>query len=96
MSPVPVLAMVAQVDNLGARAGGLLAQILAILLGLTVTWVGIVVVWRLLQEMLKNPDYGKLLTIVGIGLFAAFLVGAAPDALDAAYAYGAGFLSGGG
>ena len=86
--------LLAQVSDLGGRATGLGAQVLAALLGVAVLWVSIVVVWNLLKAMLANPDFGKLLAIVGVGLFAAFLVGAAPDALDAAYAYGQSFLEG--
>ena len=95
MNPHPsaTVTVLAQIEGLGAKASGILAQVITILLGIVVAWVTIIVIWKLLQEMTKNPDYGKLLAIVGVGLFAVFLVGAAPDALDAAYAYGQSFLS---
>lgn len=81
--------------GIGAKAMGLLAQIGALLIGAAVAWVTIIVVWNLLKAMLSNPDFGKLLAIVAVGLFAVFLVGATPDALDAAYAYGQSFIGGG-
>ncbi len=89
------VSMLAQLDTLGGKATGFLAQGLALLLGLAVAWIALVVIWNLLASMAKNPDFGKLLGIVAVGLFAVFLVGAAPDALDAAYAYGQDFLDGG-
>lgn len=94
MNTPTVPTVLAQIDGLGAKATGLLAQVVAVLLGLVVAWVTVVVIWKLLQEMAKKPDYGKLLAIVGVGLFAVFLAGAAPDALDAAYEFGQSFLDG--
>ena len=91
LTPIGVLA---QIEGIGAKASGVLAQIIAVLLGIVVAWVTIVVLWKLLQEMAKKPDYGKLLAIVGVGLFAAFLAGAVPEALDTAYAYGQSFMDG--
>ena len=84
--------VVAQLSTLSAKATGLLAQAVALLLGLAAGWVTVVVVWNLLKAMAGNPDFGKLLALVGVGLFAMFLIGAAPQALDAAYAYGQSFL----
>ena len=93
MPTVPVLFAAA---GIAGKATGLLAQVGALLIGAAVAFVTVVVVWNLLKAMLSNPDFGKLLAIVAIGLFAVFLVGATPDALDAAYAYGESFFSGGG
>lgn len=84
--------MLAQLDSLGAKATGLLTQVLVGLLGIAAAWITVVVIWNLLKSMAANPDFGKLLGLLGVGLFAMFLVGAAPDALDAAYAYGQSFL----
>ena len=81
--------------GIGGKAMGLLAQIGALLIGAAVAWVTIVVVWNLLKAMLSNPDFGKLVAIVAVGLFAVFLVGATPSALDAAYEYGQDFIGGG-
>lgn len=81
-----------QLEPLAGKATGLLAQVLAGLIGVAVAWITVVVVWNLLKAMGSNPDFGKLLGLVAVGLFAIFLVGAAPDALDAAYAYGQSFL----
>lgn len=87
--------VLAQLDTLGGKAAGVLAQVVAGLLGIAVAWVTVVVVWNLLKSMASNPDFGKLLGLVAVGLFAVFLAGATPDALDAAYAYGQSFLDGG-
>lgn len=90
---IGTIGVLAQVDSLASKLGGLAAQALAALLGVAVAWVAVVVVWNLLTAMAKSPDMGKLVAIVGVGLMAVFLVGAAPDLLSAAYTYGQGFLS---
>ncbi len=92
---IDTVLMMAQLESLGGKAGGLLAQALTMLLGVAVAWVSVIVIWNLLVSMFKNPDFGKLLGIVAIGAFGVFLVGAAPDALDAAYVYGTEFFGGG-
>ncbi len=81
-----------QIESLAGKATGLLAQVLAGLIGVADAWITVVVIWNLLKTMGSNPDFGKLLNLVAVGLFAIFLVGAAPDALDAAYTYGQSFL----
>ena len=79
----------------GFEAGvkGLLAQVAAIILGGALGWITIVLYWRLLVSVADTPTPGKLATIFAVPLFAAFLVGATPELLDAAYAYGQGFLN---
>ncbi|MEM7341604.1 MAG: hypothetical protein AAF467_23350 [Actinomycetota bacterium] len=85
--------MIAQIDSIGAKFTALATQALALLLGAVVLLGTIWVVWNLLVTMWKNPSAGKLAAIVGIGMFAVFLAGAAPGALDTAYAYGQSFWS---
>ncbi len=85
---------VAQIDGIGAKFTGLAAQAVATLLGLAVAWVTVILLWRLLEAMLSNPSAQKLLGIVGVLLFAVFLVGATPDLADAAYTYGQSFMDG--
>ncbi len=91
---IPLAVVVAQFQSLGTKVVGVLAQLVTLLLGIAVAWITVVIIWKLLQEMARNPDFGKLLAIAAIGMFAVFLVGAAPDALDAAYAYGQTFMDG--
>lgn len=93
MSPVevPVLVVVAQIDSLTAQFSGLSAQIIAGLAGMFVALGTIWVLWTLLKQMFRNPSFEGLLMIVGIAMFAVFLAGAAPGALDLAYAYGQSF-----
>lgn len=86
------VAVFAQVDSLGAKFTGLAAQVVAALLGLAVAWATVILLWRLLEAMIHNPSAQKLLGIVGVLLFAIFLVGAAPDMADAAYNYGQSFM----
>jgi predicted cation transporter len=88
--------VLAQLETLSGKAGGLIAQALALLLGLAAGWISLVVIWNLLASMLKNPNFDKLLGIVAVGLFAMFLVGAAPALLAAAYALGQDIAGGGG
>ncbi len=95
MKLASVVVVIAQLDTLGGKATGLLAQGITLLLGLAVAWVTVVVLWNLLVSMAKNPDFGKLLGLMAVGLFAVFLIGATPDALNAAYTYGQNFLDGG-
>ncbi|MEM8925022.1 MAG: hypothetical protein AAGD35_16065 [Actinomycetota bacterium] len=92
MNPLPAPLIAAA--GLGGQVTGFLAQGLALLLGVAVAWIALNVVWNLLKELAKSPSIEKLLGIVAVGMFAAFLVAAAPALLDTAYAYGASFVGG--
>ena len=98
MSPtlalVNVLAQDAGINGIGAKAAGLLGQVAAGLVGVAVAWITVILYWQLLTSVASSPSPGKLAMIVVVPLFAIFLVGAAPDMLDAAYVYGQSFMDG--
>lgn len=97
MTGFAVLAVVAQeaaVPGIGSKAAGLLSQAAAALVGVAVAWITVVLYWELLTSVAKGPTPSKVAMTVVVPLFAVFLVGAAPDMLDAAYAYGQSFMSG--
>ena len=81
------------VPGIGAKAAGLLSQAAAALVGVAVAWITVVLYWQLLTSVASSPSPSKLAMIVVVPLFAVFLVGAAPDLLDVAYAYGQSFVT---
>lgn len=101
MTPAPpvatAVAMLAQsgdaIGGISAKAAGLLAQVAAGLVGVAVAWITIVLYWQLLTSMASSPSPSKVAMTVVVPLLAVFLVGATPDLLDAAYAYGQSFMT---
>ena len=93
-----VLAVLAQGDpaaSIGAKMIGLATQAAAALAAFAVAAILCILIWQLLTSAFKNPSIEKFAGIVAACLVAAFFVGAAPSLLDAAYAYGRGFMGGG-
>lgn len=96
--PTLTLALLGQgnpASTLGAKMTGLATQTAAALAGFAVAAILCILIWQLLTSCFKNPSIEKFAGIVAACLVAVFFVGAAPSLLDAAYAYGQGFLGGG-
>ena len=91
-SPISTVAVLAQIDGLGAKFLGLAAQAGADLLAIVVAWGTVILLWKLLASMASNPSAHGLLSIVGVLLLAVALAGATPDLMNAAYEYGGSFM----
>jgi chromate transport protein ChrA len=78
--------------DIGSRLAGLAGGLAGGLAVVAVSAITAVLIWQLLAATLKNPTPEKLAMIVAVALLAVFFVGATPDLVKAAYAYGQSFL----
>jgi hypothetical protein len=84
------------IDDLGARMTGIATQAMTVIIGLAVLAATIWVLIQTITALYKSPSFGKLAGIAGVALFAAFLIGAMPAMVAAAYDFGRDFWADGG
>jgi len=83
-----LLAQSTPVTTLAGTLRGLISQAVTFLLSVVVGLAILFTLVKLLKAMAKDPNWEKLLGIVGVMILAVVLAGAAPGLLSQSYTWG--------